>query len=77
VGVTGEERERKREREVLCHEVGYSAGIATGCMARGSIPGKGKTFLFSTASRQTSDPHPGSYSMCIVGDFQGGKAAEA
>jgi hypothetical protein len=52
---------RSNELEVFHDAIGSrdsSVGIATGCRldGRGSIPGKGKNFFFSTVSRQALGP---------------------
>jgi hypothetical protein len=56
-----------------------SVGIATGYGLDGSgwIPGRGKIFPFSTASRPPLGIQPASYSMVTAGDFPEDKTVEA
>jgi hypothetical protein len=58
-------------------ELDNSVGIAGGygLDGPGSSPGRGKIFLFSTASRPTLGAHPASYPMGSRGSFLRGKAA--
>jgi hypothetical protein len=52
-------------------------GICYGLKGRGSTPGSGKIFVFSTVSRPVLGLHPASHQMGTEGSFPGSKTAGA
>jgi hypothetical protein len=54
-----------------------SVGIATARTARSSSPGRGKNYLYSTATRPALGPTHPRYPMDTAGSLSGSKAAGA
>lgn len=76
--------ELSSDKTIQCKEVSIdrrvsSVDIEPGCGLdeRGSIPGKGKTFLFFIALRTALRPDQASYPMDRRGSFTGGEAEGA